>query len=250
MKNRVAVITGATAGIGKATAFELAKNNIDLILTGRRQERLDSLKKELSKYVQVTTLCFDLQNKEQVEKIINDNKSLLSKVDILINNAGLAKGVDPVNKADIDHWEQMIDTNIKGLLYITRHMLPFLLAKESADLINIGSVSGRWVYPGGAVYCGTKHAVRAISEGIRMDLNGSNVKVSCIEPGLCETEFSQVRLEDTAKAEDVYKGLKALSPEDIAQTISWVLARPGHVNIQEMVIYPTAQAHVTQVARN
>lgn len=245
-----ALITGATAGIGKETAIKLASVGYNLILCGRRQSRLDELEKLLSNSVEVKTLCFDIQSKSQIQKLATENESALKNVSVLINNAGLACGVDKVDEANVEDWDQMIDTNIKGLLYMTRMMMPFLKKHIFSDIINIGSVAGRWTYPGGAVYCATKHAVRAISEGIRADLCGrSNIRVCCIEPGLVETEFSMVRLGDEQKAKEVYKGLDTLRPEDIADTILWTLQRPKHVNIQEMIIFPTAQASVTQVHR-
>ncbi|MBT4790190.1 MAG: SDR family NAD(P)-dependent oxidoreductase [Halobacteriovoraceae bacterium] len=244
------MITGATSGIGLATAHSLAKYGCNLIITGRREKRLNQIKINLEQTgVEVVSLCFDIQDKTQIEKTLSQNKSVLKQVSVLINNAGMAKGVDPIDKAELEDWEQMIDTNIKGLLYMTHYMLPHLKQHGSADIINIGSVSGRWTYPGGAVYCGTKHAVRAISEGMRQDLCGSNIKVCCIEPGLVETEFSVVRLEDEQKANAVYAGARVLQANDIADTIVWTLQRPAHVNIQEMVIFPIDQGGIAQVNR-
>ncbi len=253
MENKWALITGATSGIGEATAIKLAAEGVNLFICGRRLERLNSLKMKIQNdyqaNVDVQLLSFDIQDRTQIKDIFSSHKEELARVSILVNNAGLARGVDKVDEADIDDWEQMIDTNVKGLLYMTRFMLPILKDHGGADIINIGSVSGRWTYPGGAVYCGTKHAVRAISEGIRQDLCGYNIKVCCIEPGLVRTEFSQVRLEDKDKADAVYAGVKALTATDIADSIVWTLKRPAHVNIQEMVIFPTDQASITQVNR-
>ncbi len=250
MQNNWALITGATSGIGKATAEKLAAQGCNLIITGRREDRLFKLKEELlSHKIDVLALCFDVQNKKQISDIFQANKSHIDKVNILINNAGLARGVAPIDEGEIDDWDQMIDTNIKGLLYMTRFMLPSLKRHGQGDIINIGSVSGRWTYPGGAVYCGTKHAVRAITEGMRQDLAGTNIRVSCIEPGLVDTEFSLVRLEDDTKAKKVYADTRALTADDIADTIIWSLSRPAHVNIQELVVFPTDQAAITQVHR-
>lgn len=254
MENKWALITGATSGIGEATAIKLAAEGVNLFICGRRLERLNSLKMKIQNDykadVDIQLLSFDIQDRTQIKDIFTSHKEELARVSVLVNNAGLARGVDKVDEADIDDWEQMIDTNVKGLLYMTRFMLPILKDHDSEDIINIGSVSGRWTYPGGAVYCGTKHAVRAISEGIRQDLCGHNIKVCCIEPGLVHTEFSEVRLEDKTKADAVYAGVKVLAASDIADSIVWTLKRPAHVNIQEMVIFPTDQASITQVNRD
>ncbi len=245
------LITGATSGIGASTASLMAKNHYPIIITGRRDQRLKDLKAKLQENfsASVETLCFDVSDRKQCETVFQDNKELLQKVAILINNAGLARGVAPMDQANLDDWEEMIDTNVKGLLYMTRLTMPFLKNNQPSHIVNIGSVAGRWTYPGGGVYCSTKFAVRALSEGLRMDLNGQDVRVTNICPGLVETEFSEVRLRDSEKAKSVYQGLKALTPDDIAEAVYWSLARPPHVNIQEMVIYPTAQASVTQVHR-
>ena len=245
------LITGATAGIGLSTAQKLAAQNYNLILTGRREERLSKIQNELKKEfkTEVETLCFDVSKRDQCQSIFQENQKLLSQMQVLINNAGLARGVDPMDQAALEDWEEMIDTNVKGLLYMTRLSLPYLQKNTPAHIVNIGSVAGRWSYPGGGVYCSTKFAVRALTEGLRADLNGQNIRVTNISPGLVETEFSQVRLRDTEKAAHVYKGLQVLTGADIAECISWSLSRPPHVNIQEMVVYPTAQASVTQVRR-
>lgn len=245
------LITGATSGIGLSTASLLAKNNFPLILTGRRDQRLKEIKSTLQEKfaTPVETLCFDVSDRKACESVFKEHKSLLEKVGVLINNAGLARGVDPIPQANIDDWEEMIDTNIKGLLYMTRLCLPFLKANQPSHIVNIGSVAGRWTYPGGGVYCSTKFAVRAFTEGLRMDMLGENIRVTNISPGLVETEFSEVRLRDSEKAKAVYQGLQTLTGDDIADSILWSLSRPPHVNIQEMVIYPTAQAAITQVYR-
>ena len=251
MNNTWAMVTGATAGIGRATAEKLAQQKTNLVLTGRREERLKESVLELkNKYsVEAIDLCFDIQNVEAMKQVIETHLQTLSKVSILINNAGLAKGVAPCDQGDIEDWDLMIDTNIKGLFNMTRLMLPFLKQQPRADIVNLGSVAGRWTYPGGAVYCATKHAVLAFSEGLRKDLNGLPIRVCCIEPGMVHTEFSKVRLEDDEKAQKVYQGFEPLTAEDIADTILWSLQRPSHVNIQELVVFPTAQASVTQVHR-
>jgi NADP-dependent 3-hydroxy acid dehydrogenase YdfG len=252
LKGQLALITGATSGIGKACAYKLAEEGVNLILTGRREARLLELQDDLeAKYgARVCTLCFDLSQKEETLNLLKDYSEKLSKLDILINNAGGAHGADPFDKSSIEDWETMIDINIKGLLYITRFVVPLMKNKNSGHIVNLGSVAGRWVYPNGAVYCATKHAVKAISEGLRADLVGQNIRVTNIEPGMVETEFSVVRLKDKDKAKAVYEGMTPLTAGDIAESILWSLKRPTHVNIQEMVIFPTEQASVFQVHRS
>lgn len=246
-----ALITGASAGIGEATALLLAENGFNLVLVARREERLKKLAEQIKKIgVEVDILICDIQNKSQILKLAKEHSSILEKVDILINNAGLAKGLEPMTTANIDDWDTMIDTNIKGLLYWTRVMLPHLQKQPQGHIVNIGSVAGRWVYPNGGVYCATKFAVRALSEGLRMDLIGSKVRVTNIEPGIVETEFSAVRLNNQEKAKAVYQGYTPLTPKDIAECILWSLKRPTHVNIQEMVVFPTAQPAVGQLHKN
>jgi 3-hydroxy acid dehydrogenase/malonic semialdehyde reductase len=250
----IALITGATAGIGESTSRLLWKNGYSVVLTGRRRERLDLLKTNLLEQKKtsgqfVEVFDFDIQDSSQVENFIQKNLSLLSGIEVLVNNAGLAKGSDKLQEAHLADLDQMIDTNVKGLLYITRGILPFMLSKKSGHIVNIGSVAGRWTYQGGAVYCATKFAVRALSEGLRQDVAGSSLRVTNIEPGMVETEFSEVRFQDKEKAKKVYQGMKPLSASDIAETILWCLQRPGHVNIQELVIYPTDQAAIGMVHR-
>lgn len=241
-----ALITGATSGIGEACAIQLAARGVNLILTGRRDERLRALSSKLKEFsVDVRTLAFDISDSERLEKSLTGVKSELEKLDVLINNAGLAVGTLPMKDSDPSDWDQMIDTNVRGLLKITRFCLPFMVARGRGHIVNMGSVAGRWVYPGGGVYCATKFAVRAITEGLRMDLMGTGVRVTNIEPGMVETEFSQVRFSgDVEKAKAVYKGMTPLKAKDIAEAIVWSLDRPAHVNIQEMVIYPTDQAGI------
>lgn len=250
---KIALITGATSGIGRATALLLAENGYSLILTGRRIELLDNLKKEIEvKYkADVLPLAFDIQDKAQVDSAINNLHERWKKIDVLINNAGLAAGLSHVQDGLEDDWERMIDTNIKGLLYITRRVAPMMAEKKSGHIINIGSIAGTEVYENGNVYCATKHAVDALSKAMRVDLLKENVKVSQVRPGMVETEFSLVRYHgDEEKAKKVYDGVTPLFAEDIAQTILFVLTRPAHVNINDIVVTPTQQANAYYVTRN
>lgn len=247
-----ALITGASSGIGWATAEALAGQGFDIFATGRRYEKLQELEKAIKARhpkVQVKLACFDVSDRFEVSEFVKAHKAEIADVEILVNNAGLARGVEKMQDASLDDWEVMIDTNIKGLLFMTRAVVEHMVKKNSGHIINLGSVAGRWTYPGGGVYCATKFAVRALSEGLRMDLLGTRVRVTNIEPGMVNTEFSVVRLGDQAKADKVYEGMTPLSAQDIADTVAWCAARPAHVNIQELVIYPTDQAHVGQVAR-
>lgn len=244
-----AFITGATSGIGLETARLLAPRCKALIINGRRQERLEELKKELSKFCEVQIACFDVRKRTDVESWFSQNQKWLSEITVLVNNAGLARGTDPVHKAKIEDWDEMIDTNLRGLLYVTRQILPSMVSQKNGHIVNIGSVAGRWSYPGGGVYCATKFSVRALSECLRMDLVGTNIRVTNIEPGMVDTEFSEVRFRDKEKAKQVYKNMKPLSAQDIAESILWSLQRPAHVNIQEMVIFPTDQASIRDVHR-
>ena len=246
MKGHLALITGATSGIGLATAKQLAAQGCDLILTGRRLNRLEKTANEISHAhgVKVLIAAFDISSREDTEAACAKLAGELPRLTILVNNAGLAIGTASVQTTDLSHVDRMIDTNVKGLLYITRLCLPHLI-KTGGHVLNIGSVAGRWVYPGGAVYAATKFAVRAITEALRMDLMGTSVRVTNIAPGMVETEFSEVRYSgDTDKAAAVYKGMKPLSADDVAESIVWCLMRPKHVNVQELIIYPTAQAGV------
>lgn len=243
-----ALVTGATSGIGEATAILLAEAGWNVIITGRRSDRLKKIQKKITSNKSLKSKCevlnFDVSSLKETQKIFKENASLLKKVTVLVNNAGLAKGVEPLPEGSFADWDAMIDTNIKGLLYMTRLMLPFMKAGKSGHIVNLGSVAGRWVYPGGGVYCATKYAVRALSEGLRMDLNGTGIRVTNIEPGRVETEFSLVRLGDKKKADAVYADMEPLVARDIAECIVWSLQRPQHVNIQEMVVYPTDQAAI------
>jgi 3-hydroxy acid dehydrogenase/malonic semialdehyde reductase len=243
---KTAFITGATSGIGKATAENFAKNNIRLILCGRRAERLKSLKIALSKFTQVTTLQFDVSKREEVTNAIKSLPENFKHIDILINNAGNAHGLSSIQDGNLDDWDAMIDSNVKGLLYVSRAIIPQMTDRNSGFIVNIGSIAGKEVYPNGNVYCATKHAVNALNKAMRIDLNRHNIRVSAIHPGAVETEFSEVRFKgDTEKSKSVYTGYKALQAEDIADIIHFVITRPYHVNIEDLVVYSTAQASAT-----
>ncbi|HUH27769.1 MAG TPA: SDR family NAD(P)-dependent oxidoreductase [Gelidibacter sp.] len=248
---RTALITGATSGIGRATAHEFAKHGINLILCGRRQERLDTIKKALGRTTDVHTLNFDVRDKVATFEAIASLPEDFKKIDILINNAGNAHGLDPIQTGDTDDWDAMMDINVKGLLYVSKAIIPQMTERQSGHIINIGSSAGKEVYPKGNVYCASKHAVLAITEGMRIDLNPFGIKVSAINPGLVETEFSQVRFKgDNSVADSVYKGYKALQPEDIAEIVYFAVSRPAHVNIADLLVFPTAQASSTIVKKS
>lgn len=246
---KTALITGATSGIGQATAFEFAKHGISLILCGRRQDRLDTLKKDLDKHCRVHTLNFDIKDKNAVFNAINSLPEDFKTIDILINNAGNAHGLDPIQDGNLDDWDAMMDSNVKGLLYVSKAVIPQMTNRHSGHIINIGSSAGKEVYPNGNVYCASKHAVLALTEGMRIDLNPFGIKVGAISPGLVETEFSQVRFKGNAIADNVYQGYKALQPEDIADIIYFAISRPPHVNIADLLVFPTAQASSTLVKK-
>lgn len=244
--NKTALITGATSGIGKATAKLFAKNNINLIICGRRAEKLNELHNELSKLTKVTTLQFDIRFKEEVEKAINSIPNGFKTIDILINNAGNAHGLDSIQNGSLNDWDAMIDGNVKGLLYVSKTIIPQMVERNNGFIVNIGSIAGKEVYPNGNVYCASKFAVNALNKGMRIDLNQHNIRVCAIHPGLVETEFSDVRFKgDTERAKTVYQGYQALQPEDIADIIYFVVSRPYHVNIEDLIVYPTAQASAT-----
>ncbi|APU09882.1 NAD(P)-dependent oxidoreductase [Cellulophaga lytica] len=250
-KNKIALITGATSGIGMATAKLFAQNNINLVLCGRRQERLDTLKRELEKEVAVHTLTFDVRNKTTVLAQIESLPNNFKNIDILINNAGNAHGLEPIQDGSLEDWDAMLDINVKGLLYVSKAVIPNMIAKKSGHIINIGSTAGKEVYPKGNVYCASKHAVDAINQGMRIDLNPYNIKIGAVNPGMVETEFSEVRFKgNTEKAAKVYQGFKPLQPEDIADIIHFVVTRPYHVNIADLVVMSTAQASSTIVNKN
>jgi len=248
--NKTALITGATSGIGRATAHEFAKHGIHLILCGRRQERLDTIQKALSKQTQVHTLNFDVRDKKATFDAITSIPENFKTIDILINNAGNAHGLDPIQTGSLEDWDAMMDINVKGLLYVSKAVIPQMTERKTGHIINIGSSAGKEVYPKGNVYCGSKHAVLAITEGMRIDLNPFGIKVTAINPGLVETEFSQVRFKGDAIADNVYKGYKALQAEDIAEVIQFAISRPAHVNIADVLMFCTAQANSTIVKKN
>jgi 3-hydroxy acid dehydrogenase / malonic semialdehyde reductase len=246
------LITGASSGIGKSTAELFAKNGHDVIITGRRAEKLIEIKKTLQdKYkVQVDVLNFDIRINKEVEQAIKTLGDRASEIDILVNNAGLAAGLSAVQDGNLGHWERMIDTNIKGLLYITKIVSGLMIEKKRGHIINIGSIAGKEVYLNGNVYCATKHAVDALNKAMRIDLLPHNIKVTAVNPGMVETEFSIVRFDgNEERAKVVYQGMQPLSAEDIAETILWVATRPANVNINDIVIMPTAQASATNVLR-
>ena len=250
MKKTV-LITGATSGIGKATAQIFAQNHYRIIICGRRKERLTELEKELSEYTEVYSLNFDVRDKNTVFESINSLPESFLKIDVLINNAGNAHGLDPIQNGDVDDWEAMIDINVKGLLYVSKAIIPQMTERKSGHIINIGSTAAKEVYPNGNVYCGSKHAVDAITQGMRIDLNPFGIKVGGIHPGLVATEFSQVRFKgDVERASNVYKGFEPLQAEDIAEIIHFVVSRPYHVNIADLVVMSTAQASSTIVKKN
>jgi NADP-dependent 3-hydroxy acid dehydrogenase YdfG len=248
----ITLITGATSGIGKSTAIEFAKNGYDLIITGRRKERLDELNTMLTQEysIKVLNLCFDVRDEKQVEAAINSIPTEFKKIDVLVNNAGLAAGLSAIQDGKLAHWEQMIDTNIKGLLYVTKHISTILIENKKGHIINVGSIAGKEVYANGNVYCATKHAVDALNKGMRIDLLPHGIKVSSVNPGMVETEFSIVRFDgDEERAKKVYENIQPLKPEDIAETIYWMASRPAHVNINDLIIMPTIQANATTVLR-
>ena len=249
----IALITGATSGIGKSTSIEFAKHGYDLIITGRRQERLEELRAILTKKysIKVLNLCFDVREEKQVEDAIKSIPVEFKKIDVLVNNAGLAAGLSAIQDGKLAHWEQMIDTNIKGLLYVTKHVSKILIEnKNGGHIINLGSIAGKEVYANGNVYCATKHAVDALNKGMRIDLLPHGIKVSSVNPGMVETEFSIVRFDgDEERAKKVYENIQPLKPEDIAETIYWMASRPAHVNINDLIIMPTIQANATTVLR-
>ncbi|MBT30844.1 MAG: NAD(P)-dependent oxidoreductase [Thalassobius sp.] len=249
--SKTAFITGATSGIGKATAEVFAQNGINLILCGRREDRLKELAETLGKSVAVYTCVFDVRDKEAVFKAVESLPAEFKQIDILINNAGNAHGLEPLNEGSTDDWDSMIDINVKGLLYVSKAIMPIMVEQKSGHIINIGSVAGKEVYANGNVYCASKYAVDALNQGMRIDLNEYGIKVGAINPGLVETEFSMVRFKgDKDKADKVYQGLDALTPLDIAETIMFMVSRPPHVNIADLLIFPTAQASATKVKRD
>lgn len=246
--NKTALVTGASSGIGKATAIALAAAGYRLVICGRRKDALESLKNDLSAKTEVHILQFDVRDKEKVSEAIQSLPQQFKTIDVLINNAGNAHGLDPIQSGNVEDWDAMIDINVKGLLYVSREIIPQMLKRGSGDIINIGSLAGKEVYPNGNVYSASKHAVDAINQGMRIDLNGKGIRVGAINPGLVETGFSEVRFKgDSERAKSVYQGYQALKPEDIAELVVFVVSRPRHVNIADLLVLPTAQATSTIV---
>jgi 3-hydroxy acid dehydrogenase/malonic semialdehyde reductase len=246
------LITGATSGIGEACATLFAREKYDLILTGRRLDRLEKLAAQLKDeyHIAVTILNFDVRNKNEVVHHLENLSAEWKQIDVLINNAGLSQGLEPLQNGNFDDWDTMIDTNIKGLLYITKLVSNWMINNKRGHIINLGSIAGKEVYQNGNVYCATKFAVDALSKAMRIDLLPNGIKVTAIHPGAVETEFSQVRFKgDAERAKKVYEGFEPLTANDIAETIWFAVSRPLHVNINELVVMPTAQASATNIFR-
>ncbi len=245
---KIALITGATSGIGKATALLFAQQEFDLILCGRREDRLQELQQELSARVRVHTLTFDVRDRAAVETAIGSLPADWQAIDVLVNNAGNAHGLAPIQEGSVDDWDAMMDGNVKGLLYVSKSVIPGMISRRSGHIINIGSLAAKEVYPNGNVYCASKQAVDALTQGMRLDLNPFGIKVTGIHPGLVETEFSVVRFKgDTQRAGNVYKGYQPLVAEDIADVIWFAVSRPAHVVVADLLVLPTAQASATVV---
>lgn len=243
---QTALITGATSGIGRATAELMADAGYNLVLCGRREERLQELQRALSGKVEVRTLAFDVRDQAAVNAALAN----VGAIDVLVNNAGNAHGLAPIHEGDVEDWEAMLDINVKGVLYVTKAITPGMVARKQGQIINVGSVAGKEVYPNGNVYCASKHALDAINQGLRMELYTHGIRVGAINPGLVETEFSEVRFKgDSSRAEKVYQGFDALQAHDVAETILFMVTRPAHVNLADVLIFPTAQAASTMVYR-
>ena len=252
LKNKIVLITGASSGFGEACAKLFAKKGAKLILAARRRERLISLTKDLKKYgAETMVLDMDVRNRRQVDKIIKSLPEKWKNIDILVNNAGLSRGLDKLHEGSIQDWEEMLDTNVKGLLYVSRAVIPLMVKRNLGHVVNIGSIAGHEVYPKGNVYCASKHAVDAITKGMRMDLNGTKIKVTTIDPGLAETEFSLVRFRGNAeKAKTVYNGLEPLTADDIADAVFYAVTRRSNYVVAEMILLPLCQASAQVVHRN
>jgi 3-hydroxy acid dehydrogenase / malonic semialdehyde reductase len=252
LKDSLVFITGASSGIGASCARQCAELGARLLLAARRTDRMNSLADRLRKEwkVRIHTLTFDIRHQSEVDTALQSLPDDWKEIDVLVNNAGLSRGLDKLQDGKISDWEEMIDTNVKGLLYVTRAILPGMVSRSRGHIINIGSIAGHWVYPSGNVYCASKYAVKALSEGLKMDLLGTPIRVSSVDPGLVETEFSLVRFHgDRERAKKVYEGLQPLSPDDIADAVVYCATRPPHVNINEIVVMPVAQASATLVHR-
>ncbi len=252
LKKKIVFVTGASSGIGAACAHQFAQHGADLLLAARRMDRLEDYAQKLrNKYqVKVHTVKLDVRKFSEVEAALNELPQEWKNISVLLNNAGLARGMEPLQQGRVDDWEEMIDTNIKGLLYVSRGVIPGMIDRGEGHIINIGSAAGHWVYPKGNVYCATKHAVAALTEGLRMDLLGTPLRVSTIDPGLVETEFSIVRFHgDVQRADATYAGMTPLNADDIADAVLYCATRSPHVNIQEIILMPTAQASISLVHR-
>jgi 3-hydroxy acid dehydrogenase / malonic semialdehyde reductase len=248
LTGKTVFITGASSGIGEATTRAFAAAGAHLVLAARRADRLKEITRQFTNKLHIIQL--DVRNRSAVDKAIAGLPEQFQDIDILVNNAGLARGLEKAQEADLDAWDEMVDTNVKGLLYMTRAILPGMVARKSGHIINIGSIAGHEVYGSGSVYCGTKHAVDAITRGIRIDLIGTGVRVSTVDPGLVETEFSLVRFKgDADRATKVYQGLTPLTGADVAETIMWIVSRPSHIQVAEVILLPTDQASCTVVNR-
>ncbi len=251
MEKRTALITGATSGIGEATARLLAAHGHRIIICGRRGDRLEILQQEFQQLTDVITLQFDVRDKQAVYQAIDSLPAAWQHIDILINNAGNAHGLSPIQDGDEEDWEAMLDINIKGLLYTTKKVVQGMVTRQAGHIVNIGSIAGKEVYQGGNVYCASKFAVDALNKGMLLDLNAYGIKVTAINPGLVATEFSMVRFKgDAERAKKVYEGMQPLKPEDIADIIYFVVTRPAHVNLSDITVLPTAQASATTVRRS
>ncbi len=251
MEKKIALITGATSGIGRASAITLAKMGFHIIATGRRTERLEELGSEMPKGIDFLPLVFDVRDRETVMEILGNLPEKWKNVDVLLNNAGNAHGMDPIQSGNMDDWDAMMDINVKGLLYVSKAIMPGMCERKSGMIINIGSIAGKEVYPNGNVYCASKHAVDAITKGMRMDLNPFGIRVVAIHPGLVETEFSLVRFKgDSKRSETIYQGYEPLVAQDIADIIEFAVNRPAHVVLADIVVLPTAQASATLVKKD
>jgi 3-hydroxy acid dehydrogenase / malonic semialdehyde reductase len=252
MEKKTALVTGATSGIGKATAFALAKLGYDIIITGRRQEKLEEVSLALKETgVETIALNFDVRDQPTVHKMLSNLPDRWKQIDILVNNAGNAHGFDPIQQGDLGDWDAMIDINVKGLLYVSKEIIPGMCERKSGTIVNLGSIAGKEVYPNGNVYCASKFAVDALTKGMRLDLNPFGIRVIGIHPGLVETEFSMVRFKgDEARSKTVYQGYQPLTATDIAETIAFAVSRPPHVVLADIVMLPTAQAASTLINKN
>ena len=249
---KIALITGATSGIGEACAHLFAREQYNLILTGRRQDKLEALAKKLNSEhnTEVAIAAFDVSDREQVVSNLEELPAKWKHVNVLVNNAGLSQGLDPIQKGSFDDWDTMIDTNVKGLLYVSKVVANWMIENKHGHIVNIGSIAGKEVYANGNVYCATKHAVDALNKGMRIDLLPYGIKVTAVHPGAVETEFSEVRFKgDKERAKKVYEGFEPLVANDIAETIWFVVSRPAHVNINDLVVMPTAQANAGTIFR-